>query len=219
MTGRMAKVLIDDENPVLRIGFETLLNSAPEIEVIPGGRSPRPDLVHKYAPDVIVLGAPVPRVEGILELARLRPAPRIVMVTSADDPRLLVGAIEAGAHSCAVHGHFEPPDLVRIILDTAQGESYLSPPVATALVRWLHGGGSVESRRPGLTQREAEIMELIAAGLANRAIADRLFISEKTVKNHIHNIYKRLKADGREHAVARWRDLTARPAGATRAAI
>jgi DNA-binding NarL/FixJ family response regulator len=207
----MTKVLVDDENPVLRIGFEALLHSVLGVEVIPRGRAPHLESVHRAAPDVVVLGAPVPRVEGILAIARLRPAPRIVVVTSADDPRLLVGAIEAGAHSCAVHGHFEPSDLVRIILDTAQGESYLSPPVVTALVRWLHGGGAAESRRPGLTQREAEIMELIAAGLANRVIADRLFISEKTVKNHIHNIYKRLKADGRDHAVARWRDLTSHP--------
>jgi two-component system nitrate/nitrite response regulator NarL len=203
VTRRMAKVLIDDENPVLRIGFEALLNTVPEIEVIRGGRLSRLESVRRYAPDVIVLC----------------PAPRIVLVTSADDPRLLVAAIEAGAHSCAVHGHFEPPELVRIILDTAHGGSYLSPPAVTALVRWLHRGGAPESRRrPGLTQRETEIMELIAEGLANRAIADRLFIAEKTVKNHIHNIYKRLKADGRDHAVARWRDLAARPAETTRTA-
>jgi DNA-binding NarL/FixJ family response regulator len=210
--GQIAKVLIDDENPVLRIGFEALLNSVPEIEIIPSGRLSRLECVHRYAPDVIVLGAPVPPVEGILELTRIRPASHVVIVTSADDPRLLVGAIEAGAHSCVVYGHFEPHDLVRIILDAARGESYLSPPAMTALVRRLHGAGAAESRRPGLTRREAEIMELIVAGLTNRAIADRLFISEKTVKNHVHNIYKRLKAGGRDHAVARWRDLT-RPGG------
>ena len=82
MARRMAKVLIDDENPVLRIGFEALLNTVPEIEVIPGGRLSRLESVHRYAPDVIVLGAPVPRVEGILELTRLRPAPRIVLVVA-----------------------------------------------------------------------------------------------------------------------------------------
>jgi two-component system nitrate/nitrite response regulator NarL len=201
-------VLIDDENPVLRIGFEALLKSVPELEVIPNGRLPRLERVHRYAPEVIVLGARVPPVEEILELARVRPASHIMMVTSADDPRLLVRAIEAGAHSCVVHGHFEPEDLVRIVLGAARGESHRSPPAVTALVRRLHGGGTAETRSPGLTRREAEIMELIVAGLPNRAIADRLFISEKTVKNHIHNIYKRLKADGREHAVARWRDLT-----------
>ncbi len=67
--------------------------------------------------------------------------------------------------------------------------------------------GRDAAQRPGLTAREAEILELIAAGLTNREIARLLVISEKTVKNHAHQIYKRLGADGREHATARWREL------------
>jgi DNA-binding CsgD family transcriptional regulator len=89
----------------------------------------------------------------------------------------------------------------------------LSPPVVTALVAWLHNGGGSAARQsrqdPRLTTREIEIMELISAGLNNRRIADRLVISEKTVKNHVHSIYKRLGATGRDHAVERWRKLNA----------
>ena len=81
----------------------------------------------------------------------------------------------------------------------------LQGPVINALVDTLHG--SLRTARPGLTRREIEIMELVASGLGNRAIAARLVISEKTVKNHIHSIYRRLRANGRAHAIARWREL------------
>jgi len=188
--GIVPKVLIDERNPVLRMGLEALLGAVPGLDVVgvPG------------EPDVVVLGAAEPPLEEIAELAG---GPRVVVLTSADDPRVLARTIEAGAHSCLVHGHFEPADLITVVLDAVRGASHLSPPVVTALVQHLHGA---RAGRSGLTQREAEIMELVAAGLGNRAIAARLFISEKTVKNHVHSIYRRLRADGRAHAVARWRE-------------
>ncbi len=185
----MAKVLIDDENPVLRMGLEALLGTVPELDVVDAD------------PDVVVLGGAVPPLDKIPQFATRA---RVVVVTSADDPRLLVRAIEAGAHSCLVHGHFQPAELVSVVRDAYRGASRLSPPVVNALVARLHG--ALRTARPGLTQREIEIMELVAAGLCNRAIADRLVISEKTVKNHIHSIYRRLRADSRDHAIARWRE-------------
>jgi DNA-binding NarL/FixJ family response regulator len=182
------------------MGLEALLGAVADVDVV------------RADPDVIVLGAVAP-LGRIAEFRRAavgwghgdKGAPRIVVVTSADDPRVLVRAIEAGAHSCLVYGHFQPAELVAVIRDAARGTFRLSPPVVNALVERLHG--SLRTARPGLTQREVEIMELVAAGLANRAIASRLVISEKTVKNHIHSIYRRLRADGRAHAIARWREL------------
>ena len=185
----MTKVLIEDENPVLRMGLEALLSAVAELDVV------------QAEPDVVVLGAAAPPLDKIAEF---RAGPRIVVVTSADDPRVLVRAIEAGAHSCLVHGHFQPAELVSVVRDAARGTSHLSPPVINALVETLHG--SLRTARPGLTRREVEIMELVASGLGNRAIAARLVISEKTVKNHIHSIYRRLRANGREHAIVRWRE-------------
>jgi DNA-binding NarL/FixJ family response regulator len=186
------KVLIEEQNPVLRMGLEALLGAVPGLDVLRGTGEP----------DVVVLGAAEP---PLAEIAQRAGGARVVVLTSADDPRVLARTIEAGAHSCLVHGHFELADLVTVVLDAARGASHLSPPVVTALVQHLHGA---QARRAGLTQREVEIMELVAAGLGNRAIATRLFISEKTVKNHIHSIYRRLRADGRAHAIARWRELS-----------
>ncbi|MFL6055103.1 MAG: LuxR C-terminal-related transcriptional regulator, partial [Actinoallomurus sp.] len=127
----------------------------------------------------------------------------------AAEPSVLSSAVAAGAHSCVLHGHFAPRDLAEVVVATACGQSHLSAPVVSGLVAWLHGNDSM-SRRPaeaGLTSREIEVMSLITGGLSNRGIADRLFISEKTVKNHVHSIYKRLGVEGREHAIRCWRDL------------
>ncbi|WP_370770932.1 LuxR C-terminal-related transcriptional regulator [Actinomadura roseirufa] len=202
------RVLIVSDNPVLRIGLHSLLRTAPMLDVVGNGtvKLSMAD-VRRHEPDVVVLDASPPPTGDIGALARLRPGARIVAVTAAQDPRLLVGALLAGAHSCLVYGHFEPQSLAGLILSAHRGESHLSGPAVTALVRWLHEGHSAAAPDdPGLTPREVEILELIAAGLTNRQIARRLVISEKTVKNHAHQIYKRLGADGREHATARWQE-------------
>ncbi|MGH3239488.1 MAG: LuxR C-terminal-related transcriptional regulator, partial [Spirillospora sp.] len=155
-------------------------------------------------PDVVLLDASPPSADGIGRLARS--GARVVAVTAEQDPLVLVQAVAAGAHGCLVYGHFEPHGLADVLVTAVRGESTLSRPVVTALVRWIHDVGGPRTD-PGLTAREAEILELIAAGLTNREIARRLVITEKTVKNHAHQIYKRLGAVDREHATARWLEL------------
>lgn len=211
----MVKVLVIDDNPVLGLGVFSLLADNPEIELLDRPLNFRPNVqaLGEYGPDVIVLGASPPAIEHIRVLARNGFGARLAVLTSTTNPGVLLRVLAAGAHSCVVHGHFEPQALPRTVLATARGESVLSPPVVTALVTWLHGGGSVAGlpqQVPRLTSREIEIMELISAGLNNRRIADRLVISEKTVKNHVHSIYKRLGATGRDHAVERWSKLNSR---------
>jgi DNA-binding NarL/FixJ family response regulator len=207
----MVKVLIVDENPVMEIGLRSLLNAHPEIEVVGGAPngSPMADVIRLHGPDVILLGASPPTADRIRALARDGRGARIVVLTSVAEPSVLLRAVAAGAHSCVLHGHFEPRELAEVVLATASGQSRLSATVLAGLVTWLHGNVSMNPRRPGagLTPREIEIMGLITGGLSNRGIADRLVISEKTVKNHVHSIYKRLGADGRDHAIKRWHEL------------
>jgi two-component system, NarL family, nitrate/nitrite response regulator NarL len=211
----MVKILVIDDNPVLGLGVYSLLADSPEIELVdePLDFCPNMQALGQYGPDVIVLGASPPSIGHIRGLAGNGFGARLAVLTSTTDPDVLLRVLTAGAHSCVVHGHFEPQSLPRAVLATARGDSVLSPPVVTALVGWLHnGGGSMVDQAhqdPRLTTREIEIMKLISAGLNNRRIADRLVISEKTVKNHVHSIYKRLGATGREHAVERWRKLNA----------
>jgi two-component system nitrate/nitrite response regulator NarL len=209
----MFKVLVIDDNPVIGLGVFSLLTDNPEIELVDKPLNFRPNVqaLGKYGPDVIVFGASPPAIDHIRLLARNAFGARLAVLTSTTDHGVLLRVLAAGAHSCVVHGHFEPQALPRAVLATARGESVLSPPVVTALVSWLHGGGGATAngspQDPRLTAREIEIMELICAGLNNRRIAARLVISEKTVKNHVHSIYKRLGATGRDHAVERWRKM------------
>ncbi|MCW2903081.1 MAG: Two-component system response regulator [Streptosporangiaceae bacterium] len=207
----MVRVLVLDENPVMELGLHSLLNADPEIEVVggPSNGSPMAEVIRLHGPDVILLGASPPAADRIRALARDGRGARIIVLTSVADPAVLLRAVAAGAHSCIIHGHFKPRELAEVVLATARGQSCLSATVVAALVMWLHGNVSVDPRRsgPGLTPREIEIMGLISGGLNNRRIADRLVISEKTVKNHVHSIYKRLGADGRDHAIERWHEV------------
>ncbi|WP_460366831.1 LuxR C-terminal-related transcriptional regulator [Actinocorallia lasiicapitis] len=161
-------------------------------------------------PDVVVLG--VADHAAFREIEERRLTGRIVVLTAMESPALYVKALSAGAFACLVYGHFGANELAAAIKAAAIGQAYLSPPVVTALVGWLHGTASARPNRTrsfdhDLTPREAEIMALIADGYSNRRIAAHLFISEKTVKNHVHQIYRRLKADSRDHAIQRWRDI------------
>ncbi len=197
---------------MLRLGVISLLTDNSEIELVGENLNSRPnvDALGQYGPDVIVFGASPPAIDRIRALAGNDFGARLAVLTSTTDPGMLLRVLTAGAHSCVVHGHFQPQSLPQAVLATGRGESVLSPPVVTALVAWLHRGGSASDQwqsDPRLTTREIEIMELISAGLNNRRIAARLFISEKTVKNHVHSIYKRLGATGRDHAVELWRKL------------
>ncbi|HEX6473358.1 MAG TPA: response regulator transcription factor [Streptosporangiaceae bacterium] len=218
----MVKVLVTEENPVLRLGVVSLLRDISEIELVGENLHSRPtaEMLRRCAPDVIVLGASPPAIDRIRALARNSFGARLAVLTATTDPGVLLQVLRAGAHSCVVHGHFQPQSLPQAVLATARGESVLSPPVMTALVAWLHRGDEATDQwqpGPSLTTREIEIMELISAGLNNRRIAERLFISEKTVKNHAYSIYKRLGAAGREHAIERWRRMNSSEAAAEEA--
>jgi DNA-binding NarL/FixJ family response regulator len=209
----MVKVCIVDANPVMEIGIRSLLKAHPEIEVVGGASNgdPTADVIRLHDPDVILLSASPSDDDRVRAFARDGRGARIVVLTSAAEPSVLLRTVAAGAHSCVLHGDFEPGELAEVVLATARGQSRLPATVLAGVVQWLHGDMTIGPRapEPGLTRREAEIMSLITGGLSNRGIADRLVISEKTVKNHVHSIYKRLGANGRDHAIRRWRDAKA----------
>ncbi|WP_157963612.1 response regulator transcription factor [Actinocorallia populi] len=201
----MTRVRIIESDPVLRLGVAALLREAGDVRVVAGDA------------EVLVYG--LAGAAGVREVERLARQGAVVALTSLESPSLLVGALAAGARGLLRHGCFDAADLAGAVRAAARGQAFLSPPVATALVEWLHsrapagagraGSGRLRALEHGLTPREAEIMELVAQGRDNRNIAARLFISEKTVKNHIHHIYRRLKADNRQHAIAKWCDIGA----------
>lgn len=152
--------------------------------------------------DVVVLLSPTP----LRDLAALnRPLPPIVLVTAGLTAAEIVVALRAGARSLLVEGQFSRADLAEALRATAAGQSRLSPDALSALVRHVQQDRSPGSapRKP-LSQREREIMELVAAGAANGDIAGQLHLAEKTVRNQISRIYLKLQVRTRTEAIVRW---------------
>jgi DNA-binding NarL/FixJ family response regulator len=135
-------------------------------------------------------------IEATSTLLREKPNARILMVTVIEDPVVHMNAMLAGARGYLVYGHFAPESLTDAIRAVALGQRVNFPPVPeeTSVRR-------DESGRSGLTQREGEILRLIAGGKDNREIAKSLNIGEKTVKNHINNIYSKIGVGSRQEAI------------------
>jgi DNA-binding NarL/FixJ family response regulator len=210
------RVLIADDNAVIRQGVRALLESAAsDIEVVGEAATGKEAIAraHELEPDVILLDIRMPVMNGVDAAAALSDRFKVMMLTYSDDEPMVVGAIRAGAAGYLVHGRFDPDELERAVRDLASGRQVLSPAVAPvvfdALRREVPTGAAtgVEEGPDALTEREREVMGLIARGRANKAIASELFISEKTVKNHIRHIYEKLRVGSRAEATAVWLGL------------
>ena len=200
------RLLIVDDHPVVRDGLSGMFDGDPGFEVAgeaaDGGQAVR--LAETLRPDVILMDLRMPGMDGvsaIAELARRGVPARVLVLTTYDTDRDVLPAIEAGATGYLLK---DAPraELVRAVRATAAGEAVLSPAVATRLL------GQVRAPAPGptdtepLSQRELEVLELVAAGTTNREIAARLFISEATVKTHLLHVYRKLAVSDRAAAVA-----------------
>lgn len=202
----MTRVLIVDDNAVLRRGVASLLEAADGIEVV-GEAGTGKEAIAKakeVAPDVVLLDVRMPVMDGIAAAGPLSKIARVMMLTYAEDEERVSKAIKAGASGYMVHGRFTPEELEQAVVDLAQGRNVISPSVVSVVFDALRegpGGGAPEGP-VALTEREAEIMNLLAQGRSNGAIATELFISEKTVKNHINRIYAKLGVANRAEAIA-----------------
>jgi DNA-binding NarL/FixJ family response regulator len=202
------RVLIADDNAVVRRGVAGLLEAADGIEVA-GEASNGKDavtLAREVPADVVLLDVRMPIMDGVEAAGHIAKTTKVMMLTYAEEEELVAGAIKAGASGYLVHGRFEPDELERAVRDLAAGRSVLSPSVVTAVFDAVRRGPDrLERDGPAaLTEREQEIMNLLAKGLNNRAIASELFVSEKTVKNHINRIYAKLGVSTRPEAIAVW---------------
>jgi DNA-binding NarL/FixJ family response regulator len=143
----------------------------------------------------VLMDLRMPRMDGVTAIRRLAPAQRILVLTTFDADSDVLPAIEAGATGYLLK---DAPrsELYRAVRAAARGEAVLSPPVATRVLR------AARSDEPSLSAREIEILELVARGTTNREAAERLFISEATVKTHLIHIYAKLGVPDRASAVA-----------------
>jgi len=194
-------VLVDD-HPVVRAGVRALLEGQDDLTVV--GEAADADtavqVVRATAPDVVLMDLNLGKGRGGAEttaaLGRLADAPRVLVLTTYDTEADILAAIDAGASGYLLKD--APADeLFRAVRGTARGETVLAPAVAATLVRRASSPG------PVLTEREVEILELLARGLPNKDMARHLLVSEATVKSHLSHIYTKLGVDSRAGAVAR----------------
>ncbi|MFE2278657.1 response regulator [Streptomyces sp. NPDC059454] len=201
------RVFLLDDHEVVRRGVHDLLNDEPDITVVGEAATAEQALVRVPAlrPQVAVLDVRLPDGDGVSVCRELRsamPGLACLMLTSFDDEEALLDSIMAGA-SGYVLKQIRGSDLVAAVRTVARGQSLLDPSATTRLMARLRGGQQKEEEPdalPGLTDREREILALIGEGLTNRQIGRRLYLAEKTVKNHISRLLAKLGVERRIQA-------------------
>ena len=205
-------LIVVDDHAVVREGVRAFLDTQEDVAVVGTAASGAEalQLTAELAPDVALLDLVMPEMDGVETTRRLKqisPRTRVIVLTSYDQDEHIFPAIRAGALSYLLK-EVSPQDLVDAVRKAARGEAVLHPRVAARVVQELHGA---QRDQPNafieLSERELEVLRLIANGLSNTAIADRLVISEKTVKSHVGNILNKLHvADRTQAAVYAWRE-------------
>lgn len=197
----MIRVMLVDDHPVLRYGMAGLIDTQDDLSVV--AQTGDVDAVVRLAtdsvPDVVLmdlnLGADLSGIDLTARVVAELPHTRVLVFTTYDTDADIVRAIEAGAT-----GYFlkdsRPADLFSAIRSAAAGISALSPTIATRLL------GRTQKPDESLTSREIEVLELLARGYSNKELGRALFVSEGTVKSHLHHIYTKLRVDSRGAAIA-----------------
>jgi NarL family two-component system response regulator LiaR len=202
MSSESIRVLLVDDHIVVRRGLSAFLTTYPEIEVVGEAASGAEGvtLAGQLLPDVVLMDLVMPEMDGIDATRRIKavsPSTQVIVLTSYSEDERIFPAIKAGALSYLLKD-VGPDDLVRAIKAARRGEAPLHPTVAGRLMQELTNTRS--SPLDELTEREREVLALIARGLSNAAIADRLIIGERTVKTHVSNILSKLHLQDRTQA-------------------
>jgi DNA-binding NarL/FixJ family response regulator len=207
----MIRVLLVDDNAIVRRGIASLLAESSQIEVVGEAADGREAIARaaEVRPDVVCLDVRMPVMDGVAAAGPLSEKAKVLMLSYSDEQHLVTSAIRNGAAGYLVHGRFEPEELESRILAIAAGEMVLSPAVTPAVFDALRRSPGAENdpRQDGLgslTAREREILNLLARGRSNRDIAEELFITNKTVKNHLSRIYEKIGVHSRAEAIALW---------------
>lgn len=196
----MIRVLIADDHPVVRQGLRTFLDLQDDITVVgeAGDGAQAVELVGRLSPDVLLLDLKMPVLDGLGALERLAGAgTRIVVLTSVSDPSDVGPAMRAGAAGF-LYKDVDPLALVQAVRAVHGGQVLLAPEAAEAMLASSSHGG-VPAPVP-LTEREREVLALIASGRSNREIARSLAVAEKTVKTHVSNVLMKLGVQDRTQA-------------------
>jgi NarL family two-component system response regulator LiaR len=200
----MIKVLIADDHALLRQGIRALIDTTTDIQVI-GEAANGFDAVEKARllnPDVILMDLEMPRKDGlsaIEEIKQENPAIQILVLTSFDDDERVYSAIKCGALGYLLKDS-TADELIRGIQEVYQGEPSLSPLLAIKVIREMKQPALQKSSISSLTDREIEVLDLVARGFSNQMIAEKLVITERTVGKHVSNILSKLNLANRTQA-------------------
>jgi DNA-binding NarL/FixJ family response regulator len=195
----MIRLLLAEDHPVVRTGLEELLGSEADIEIVAtvGDGAAAVDAVAEHDPAVALLDVTMPVMDGIeatRRIAEASPGTRVVILTASADREQMLRAVDAGALGYLLKDA-SPAELIEGVRAAARGESPLDPKLARELL-----ADRREARSAQLTEREREVLALVGEGLANKLIARRLEISEKTVKAHLTRIYAEIGVTDRTQA-------------------
>lgn len=207
----MTRVLLVDDHPLFLDGVRAALAGESELEVV-GAAEDRASALEQAAllqPDVVLMDLNLPDGSGIdatRDLLAARPTVRVLVMTMSADDDAVVAAMRAGARGYVVKGAGRE-ELLQAVRTVAAGGAVFSPGVADRLGAFFSGLAAQPAREafPQLTEREREVLELLACGYDNRRIARELFLSDKTVRNHVSNVLARLDAPDRSDAIQRAR--------------
>jgi two-component system NarL family response regulator len=204
------RVLIADDQALFRRGLYVVLGTEDHIEVVAEAENGAEAIAkaEDLVPDVVLMDVRMPRVNGIEAARQIRelcPSTKILMLTVSDEEDDLYEAIKAGANGYLLK-EISVEEVAEAIRAVVQGQSLISPSMASKLLNEFNSlAKKAEERQqypaPALTSRELEVLKLVAKGMSNREIAEELFISENTVKNHVRNILEKLHLHSRMEAV------------------
>jgi len=203
-------VLLADDQRLMREGLATLLALADDIEIVGQAADGQEaiDLAKRHKPDVILMDIQMPRIDGIAATQAIKaalPDTKVIMLTTFSDDEYLMAGLRSGAIGYLLKD-MPSEQLAEAIRSAAKGQSPIGPEMARKLVNLVAQVPAVAPKPAAvgeLSDREIEVLRLIAAGLSNKEIAEKLVIAEGTAKNHVSNILSKLEARDRAQAVAR----------------
>lgn len=197
------QIVIIDDHPLFRDGVVNTLKMEDDFEIVAEGTTSAEAIRYaaEHLPDLLLLDINIPGggLTAVPKIAASNPATKIVMLTASEQEDDVMSALKAGARAYIVKG-VAARELKTILRAVHQGEAYVTPTLAANLLSDFKAGAKKTSLLEDLTEREGEILELVAVGKSNKEIAAQLFLSEKTVKHHMTNIMQKLHVRNRVEA-------------------